>query len=123
MSGASILTEPQISQLIAWRERGRSYAWIAGQLGVSAGAVHYQCLKQNAVSPRQRGREAWRPRAPILNSDGRTQRRFTPDEDEQLLELEAQGLSIAAIAKLMDRPRTSVRIRLMTLAQHEEIAA
>src|SRR4051812_18711582 len=37
------------------RERGWSYGRIAMKFGLSAGAVHYHCLKQGAVTPNTRG--------------------------------------------------------------------
>lgn len=122
MSGPK-LTAEQVEQLVAWREEGRSYGWIASRLGITNGGVHYQCLKHGAISPRQRGRSTVGGPAVFTASDGRVQRRFTPEEDRQLIALELEGLGYAEIATRLGRPRTSVRIRLMTLAQHEEIAA
>lgn len=119
----SKLTDQQIEQLVAWRERGKSYRFIAGQLGVSDSAVHYQCLKHGAISPCQRGRHPNGGPASFVAGNGRTQRRFSPDEDRQLVDLEMEGLSYTAIARKLGRPNTSVRIRLMTLAMHDEIAA
>lgn len=115
------LDDAQIQQLITWRERGWSYASIATRLGVSNGAIHYQCLRHGAVSPHQR--RCTVPLAPrqITASDGRIQRRFTVVEDQRLLALEATGRSYGQIAREMERPLTSVRIRLMTLALHEEL--
>jgi hypothetical protein len=91
--------------------------------GVSDGAIHYQCLKTGAVSPRSRGKNAASHlQPPITGSDGRTQRRFTPEEDEQLQRLSIQGKKIGEIVAITGRAPTSVRMRLMTLALHEEVA-
>lgn len=114
------LSSDQVAEAADLREtRGWSYKRIGLKLGVSPGAIHYQCLRQGAVSPRTRAIRRVGPQV-IHAKDGRTQRRFTPDEDKRLLELEAEQMSICAIARTVGRPRTSVRIRLMTLALREE---
>ncbi|WP_225206267.1 LuxR C-terminal-related transcriptional regulator [Novosphingobium huizhouense] len=115
------LTSEQIDDLVERRERGWSYQRLARRYGVSPGAVHYQCLKHGAISPRQRRHPV--PTEPRVDGvrAGKPQRRFTADEDRALLAFEAQGLSYAEIARRSGRALTSVRIRLMTLALHEEI--
>lgn len=115
------LTDAQIEDVIAKRERGWSYRRLAGANGVSAGAIHYQCLKHGAVSPRQRRRPVPTEPSSFVARDGRTQRKFTQAEDARLLELESQGLNHRQIAGALGRAITSVRIRLMTLAIHEDI--
>lgn len=115
------LTEEQIEQLVAWRERGWGYSRIAGQLGVSPGAVHYQCLKHGAISPKQRARPVPDHATTRHGRDGRSQTTFTRVDDVRLLELEAAGLSYPAIGRAMGRAYTSVRIRLMMLALREDI--
>lgn len=117
------LSDEQIAEIVQLRERGRSYDQLAQQFGVSRGAVLYQCLKAGAAAPRQR-------RAPIRTEpmsfvarDGRTQRRFTQDEDDRLVALRKDGRTIPEIAREIGRANTSVRIRLLTIALHEELAA
>jgi hypothetical protein len=117
------LSHDQVQQIAELRERGWSYGRLSAKFGVSAGAIHYQCLKQGAVSPKTRGKMDV-SRQPLIHAkDGRTQRRFTPQEDERLQELDMAGHGINRIAEMMGRARTSVRIRLMTLALHEEMPA
>ncbi|WP_226019742.1 hypothetical protein [Novosphingobium sp. FKTRR1] len=117
------LSDDQIADILERRERGWGYTQLADRHGVTAGAIHYQCLKHGAVSPRQRALPV--PIAPAvrIGKDGTVQRVFTAADDARLLELEAQGLSYNAIARTMGRAYTSVRVRLMTLALREEIGA
>lgn len=122
MANRRKLTDAQIEQLIEWRERGRSYERIARDLGVSTGAVLYQCLKHGAVSPRQRNMPVPTETRPFVAGDGRVQRRFTQAEDARMLELEATGMPINRVADTIGRARTSVRIRLLMLGLCDEIA-
>ena len=117
------LSEGQARQIAELRERGWSYGRLAMKFGASPGAIHYQCLKQGAFTPRTRGKKDV-SRQPLIHAkDGRTQRRFTPDEDARIQELSLQGKKISEIVKITGRAPTSVRIRLMTLALHEEMEA
>lgn len=117
------LTDEQIADLIDRRERGWSYERLAQRYGVSPGAIHYQCLKHGAVSPKQRQRPVPTEPGHRTTRNGRVQRLFTVEDDRQLLELEHQGLTYNAIARHVGRAYTSVRIRLMTLALREDIPA
>ncbi len=117
----SKLTPEAVREIADRRERGWSYARLARHYGVSPGAIHYQCLRQGARSPKSRI-QPYVPRPPIVAGDGRVQRRFTPEEDARLQRLAQSDWPVARIAREMDRPITSVRIRLMTLALHEEAA-
>lgn len=116
------LTQEQVEQIAELRERGWSYGRLAQKFGVSDGAIHYQCLKQGAYTPKTRGKIDVSRQPPIKAKDGRTQRRFTPAEDEQMQALSLEGLSPIKVAERMGRAPTSIRIRLMTLALHEEMA-
>jgi IS30 family transposase len=117
------LSIEQVDQLVEWREAGWSYLRIALQLGVSEGAVHYQCLRNGAVSPRQRLQAVPTQPHAFVAGDGRTQRLFTQAEDERLVALDSQGMSYSAIAREMGRAYTSVRMRLLTIAMREDIPA
>lgn len=121
MAKPSKLSAPQIDEIITMRERGWSYQSIARRLSVTPGAIHYQCLKNGAISPHQRRTETPREPRSFIASDGRTQRIFTQAEDAELLRLEELGLTYAALARAMSRPITSCRIRLMTLAMREDL--
>jgi len=115
------LSATQVREIAELRERGWSYRRIAQRYSISDGAVHYHCLKQGAVSPRSGPLGAKGPRT-FIASDGRTQRRFSPEEDLQLEALSMQGLNTRQISERLGRAMTSVRMRLMTLALHQEIS-
>ena len=117
------LTQEQIDQAIAWREKGWSCRAIAQRLGVSDGAIKYQCLKNGAISPRQKGRENYTGPQSFIGKDGRTFSRFTDEDDHRLIKLANAGLKVGEIAKQMGRANTSIRMRLLLLGQHEDIAA
>lgn len=122
MAHPSKLGAEQIEEMIAMREAGRSYKVIAGQLGVSKGAIHYQCLKHNAISPRQRDFARGAEQRQRYSAPASGNRYFTAEEDARLLALRKSGMTIPAIGRALGRANTSVRIRLLTLAQHDEIA-
>jgi hypothetical protein len=44
----------------------------------------------------------------------------TPDEDETMTELRLAGLSLALIARIMHRGKSTIQTRLMRLAEIEE---
>ena len=115
------LDAEKIRRMIVLRERGWGYRAIAADLGVSEGAIHYQCLKHGAISPRQTGARDAAAARTYVGRDGRTFRPFTADEDRRMTELSIAGQNNDQIARQLGRPRTSVRIRLLTLAMHEEI--
>lgn len=117
------ITEAQSVEIAELREKGWSYRRIAEKFGISDGAVHYHCLKQGAFTPKTRGKVDVSGQPPVKAKDGRTQRRFTPAEDERMQELSLKGYAPLAIGRLMGRAPTSIRIRLMTLALHDEMDA
>lgn len=117
------LTEEGAARLERLRQRGWSYASIGREVGLSASAVHYQCLIRGLVSPNQRGKTGCKGPAEMTYRDGRQMRRFTPEDETRMLELEAQGLSVGQIAKAMGRAQTSVRIKLLMLAHRQEVLA
>lgn len=119
MSGPR-LSEAQAAEIATLREeKGWSHRRIATRYGVSTGAVQYHCLKLGAVSPRTRANRSRGPMT-MIGKDGRLQRRFTQAEDEQLRQLSLANTPLQTIARVMARPRTSVRLRLYTLAMREE---
>ena len=102
------------------REAGLPIREIAGRLGMHPSAVSWHCLRLGADHP-DAARRAHSCRQPMMEytRNGRVVRRFTPEEDEQLLQLEAEGLSAGDIAQHMNRRRNSIVGRLMTLARQE----
>jgi transposase-like protein len=56
----------------------------------------------------------------IKASDGRTQRRFSPAKDARMVEMATGGAKVRQICEELGRAPTSIKIRLMTLALHDE---
>ncbi|WP_312595739.1 hypothetical protein [Brevundimonas sp.] len=110
------LTEQQIIEMAERREKGWSYGRLARTYGVTPGAVHYQCLRQGARSPNETGLQAQANPRVIHLANGRVQRRFSATEDQKMQSLALAGQGPSAIARSLDRPLTSVRMRLMALA-------
>lgn len=111
MTRARKLTEAQIAEIVRLREeRGRSVNYIARQFSVSTSAVNYQLLR-NGVDP-------WDPEK--YNAAGRHPGAFSPEEDARMLALGAAGMPAHRIALEMNRPKTSVLIRLLTLEVRAE---
>lgn len=108
------LSQEQVGELAELRERGWSYARLAARYGVSSAAIHYRCLTAGALSPRSQGLRAGDDRKPLQGFGG-LRHPFSPEEDARLLRLARQGEKMHRIAELMGRPRTSVRIRLLTI--------
>jgi hypothetical protein len=117
------LTAEQIEWACRKREAGWGTARIGERLGVSAGAINYQCLKNGAVSPHQRRTPTPAEQHRYTGKDGRSFRTFTPAEDEQLLQLARAGMMLHHIARAMGRGNTSIRMRLMLLELREELPA
>ena len=113
------LTDEQKELIADMRERGLSCGVISRRLNLSQGAVSWHCLVAGIDSPRTRSRVP----APVKHDqymrNGRVVLAFSPDDDAQLLALEAEGKRYGTIAKIMGRRRNSVLGRLATLARHE----
>ena len=75
------------------REAGLSIREIAGRLGIHPSAVSWHCLRLGADSPRDACKPPDHMRTQRYMRGGHVVRRFTPEEDERLLQLEAEGLS------------------------------
>lgn len=96
-----------------------SCAAIARHLGMSTSAVSFHCLKLGADSPNTVG-NIQVPNGPMVVARGNHEvRRFSPDEDRLLIDMERSGTRICDIARSLKRPPNSVRGRLMTLARRE----
>jgi len=111
--------EAAIERAVELREQGLTYAAAAQRTGMSPGAVEYYCLKLGAEGPRDTP-PADAPTGPmVLRRKGHIVRRFTSDEDRQMLEMESAGLARAEIARRLGRRQHSISSRLMTLARRE----
>lgn len=104
---------------VALRERGLTFGQIARKTGMSSSAVSWYCLREGAESPRVVLRPRVQIAGQVVQRGCHTVRRYTPDEDRQLLEMEAAGLRLSEIGRALDRRRNSVLGRLMILARRE----
>ena len=113
------LTETEIERLTELREQGLTLQAVAKRIGCSESTVYWQCLKLGVEpsKPRKLASDIVGP--PVVVRGDHVVRRFTRDEDEKLLALEAEGLSETQIGRAIGRRYNSVRARLMTLARRE----
>jgi DNA-binding CsgD family transcriptional regulator len=114
------LTESELDRIVKMRERGLGFDHIGKEIGCSSSAVYWHCLRLGAEPPKPQ----WPLRTPcktpvVRQRGGHTVRLFTQREDERLLQMRSQGLSIAEISRQLDRRSNSVVGRLMALARHE----
>lgn len=115
------LTDAQLDTIVAMRENGATYEEIGKAVNRSADAIHWHCMKLGADSPRSRWRSWDTVQGPmVVSRANHVVRRFTPEEDEKLLRLEAQGFRVIEIARQLGRRHNSITGRLMALARREE---
>lgn len=117
MARRSNLTQAEKDCAIHLTERGFKAHEVARSLRCSIGSVNWTLLRAGVMRP------GFKPRAPdgrVQLRNGHTVRRFTADEDRQLLELEAQGLTWSEMGRRLGRRPNSIGGRLATLARHEE---
>jgi hypothetical protein len=101
------------------REAGWSHARIARQLGVSPGSVAWHCLKVAADPPKAKPIDATMRGPALYDRNGKPVRRFTPEEDQQILTMRLAGKTPTQIGRALKRRHNSIVGRLMTLARHE----
>lgn len=104
------------------RAAGKSYRQIAAKIGMSPGAVSWYCLRYAIESSRDRAPSAVTPGA-VERRGNHVVRRFTPEEDAQILEMEGRGTPVYRIAQALGRANSSIIGRLMTLAARDESKA
>lgn len=115
------LTDAQLDTIVTMRENGATYEEIGKTVNRSAGAIHWHCMKLGADSPRSRWKSWDTVQGPMVaNRADHLVRRFSQGEDEELLQLEAQGLRISEIARRLNRRPNSITGRLMALARRDE---
>lgn len=123
MGGKRILSDEQIDEMCALREKGWGTARIAEHFTaagtpISEGSVSWQCLVNGAdVPPRLRGKST-QASAPYRRN-GKLVRPFSAGDDALLRVLDMQGFPIATIARRLDRQPNSIRGRLATLARKD----
>jgi hypothetical protein len=118
------MTPEMIAEAAELREEHGWKIWkIARRLEISESAVSWHLLRIGADSPKCAVRilPQTAPGPRIHMRGGRIVRRFTPAEDDLLLQKEAEGLGHVAIGNAFKPPRgaNTVAARLMTLARHQ----
>lgn len=121
MGGKRILSEAQVEEMAALRERGKSAGQIAEYFAkqgvkVSEGAIHWQCLRVGADAPMRLRGKSTQPSAPYQRGN-HIVRPFTAEDDALLRVLDMQGFKLSVIARRMGRGPNSIRGRLLTLAR------
>lgn len=112
------LTDQQKDRIRELREAGRSLGFIARRVSCSEGAASWYCLLNAIESPRT-ARNTRTVSQPAIVERGGFIVRFSADEDEELLRLEAQGTRLSEIARALGRKRNTVLGRLATLARRD----
>jgi len=103
-------------------ERGWSVKRIAAELGISPGAVSWQCLRHGIEHPGTRLRASTLKAGTVYQRCGYQVRPYTPEEDAVLSEMALARASNSEIARRLGRKPNSIAGRLMTLARREAIA-
>lgn len=108
-----------LEEAAALREKGLTFPQIEQKLGIPHKIAYFHCLRLGADSPAT-ATDTRTPGGPMQYKRGNvTVRRFTPAEDERLLQLELSGMRICDIARKIGRRENSIRNRLMLLARKE----
>ncbi|WP_299671742.1 hypothetical protein [uncultured Roseobacter sp.] len=115
------ITQKQIDQIAKFRERGWSVARIAEHMGISRGAVDWNCLKFGIESPKTEALVAGEYNGPMVCKRGNhVVRRFTKEEDVILMDMVEKGARLVDIGQRLGRPGNSIGGHLMTLARRDE---
>lgn len=112
--------EEQVRKAIAMRESGISCRVIGAEVGMTEQSVEYHCMLLGAETPtnRKNGRKP-RPIKPY-ERNGRQVRPFSKAEDQQLIAMRIAGEKWGTMAEKLQRPRSSIRNRLLLLSLHQD---
>lgn len=124
MGKNTVMTPEICKQTEELRQGGCSYAFIANKLGVTEGSISHYCLKEGIESPNTKSKvlPQTAPGPMELKRGNHVVRHFTLDEDRRIHEMASLGMTVAAIAKALDRRWNSTHGRMMTLARQQERA-
>lgn len=118
---------PEIQAMIAERrEAGAELKAIADEFNCTQGSVQWACLKLGAELPSPYPLKLKHHlQNPVVARGNHVVRAFTPDDDEKIRDMAAQGIGDAAIGRSLtpQRKPNSIKSRLMTLARRDERAA
>ncbi|MCJ2143678.1 hypothetical protein [Methylobacterium sp. E-066] len=112
-------TPEQHEQMAEMREKGRTYGQIALAFGCSESTAYWTCLRLGADRPGSRPLQSHAAGPEVVLRNGRPVRRYSAEEDAQLLALAEEGRGDSEIGHIIGRRPNSVRARLATLARHE----
>lgn len=114
------LTPAEQDRVVEMREGGATISKIATALGCSCGSVRYWCLVHAAVPPKGLKKHT---AGGSMVRNGRVVRPFSPEEDQEIMRLRGEGLSLAEIGRRVGRAHNSILMRLMSISVREELAA
>lgn len=120
------LDDAAIMRIGDLREAGVSISNIAAEMGVSCGAVDWHLTKL-AIDPPKTTYKTWDGiRGPAVCTrrgssiaQAHVVRRYTPEEDAEILRLQAAGVSYCEIGRRLNRRHHSIIGRCNTLARRE----
>lgn len=112
-------TEEQRQRMCELREQGLPMRRIAEIVGTTYETVNYHCTRLGAEPPNPRPLPEGIVGPAVMQRGDHVVRRFTPEEDEQILSLLATGAEVPFIAEILNRRPHSIRGRLNTLARRE----
>ncbi|WP_421792809.1 hypothetical protein [Hyphobacterium sp.] len=110
----------QIAEICEMRERGLTFGQIALKTGIHKETVNWHCTRNAADPPGARPLAEDIVGPAVMKRGDHIVRRFTPDEDRQILAMRQRGMRPADIARKIERKPHSVAGRLITLARKEQ---
>lgn len=120
-----ILDDEQVAEVCQLREAGWSLkrislAMATRGINVSPGSIAWACLRNGADLPaRRRQTHSFTERTMVVKRGDHLVRRYTAEEDRQILEMEAAGASVASIGRRLGRKHNSILGRLAALARRQ----
>lgn len=106
----------QIAKALDMRERGVMMGTIVQMTGMKPSAINYHCLFNGVYSPRNCSK-CWHGK-PMVRG-GKLIRPFSKVEDRYIVMARKKRVTLRAIASKLDRDTSSVRTRLLILAQKQ----
>jgi transposase-like protein len=123
MSRRRNFTPQEKNEIIALREKGWGLERLAEEFSCTVGSISWCCLMNGVTAPGNAHRK------PIDNTylepnytrNGKSVRRFSPQEDRLIEDMREKGETIAAICRATDRRHNSIIGRLCAIARRKEL--
>lgn len=109
-----------IDRAMAMREAGQGLQEIANDLGMSKGSVEYYCRLYGVLHPKAELVPRQARGAAVVKRGNHVVRRFTEEEDRQILEMAAACKGVKEIGEALGRKHNSISARLQSLGLREE---